>query len=285
MIALSWGLGRNSTWLLVKSIHEGNPPDVVLFLDTGIEHESTYCVERWYVKNVIGPAGIDYVRLTPQTHPQYYDKYVAERTLLQFCRDKQVVPLGAAKWCSSDWKSRPGNAWLPEHGCTENWVGFTAEETRRVIRRGCWMPETEADRVSQSSFDFLAQIPKKYKRPSERGVRPTWVLRAPLWEEDETLQDCLDGLEAHDMLVPDKSGCRICPFHVVEALRGARGGDELAIDTIELMMTLEDSASQKAGRRVGIMATGESVTQLWTLNQPLDGLDIPAIYRPCECAV
>ena len=220
MIAASWGWGLNSTWMIVKAIEEGRPPDVVVSCDTGAEHEDTYCMERWYAENVWRPVGLEYVRLHPATHPCHYDKRVRGRTLLEFCREESYLPLAASRWCSADWKARPGDDWMEARGVTENWLGFTAEETRRVIRRGCEMPGLE------ESVNLMLpgmDAPKVKRR--KRGREKPWRVRAPLWEDGDTRRDCAVGLGRLGYPVPDKSGCGICPFNARNILRWARAGD------------------------------------------------------------
>jgi len=278
MIVASWGWGRNSTWMIVKAIERGYPPDVILSMDTGIEHPDTYCTERWYVENIWKPAGIQYVRLTPATHPQYYDRRIAGRSLLQFCRDRHIVPLAASRWCSSDWKAKPGDRWMNEHGATENWLGFTDEEEKRVRRRGCYDPF--APFCSQPELIIVPQAKRKRKRDKP----PTWRLRAPLWEDGDTLYDCQTQLETRGLLVPDKSGCVICPFSVRALLAAARAGNEQAIEHLQIVIELETQASLYAGRPVGLHPDGIQIKEAWETGITFD-LDIPAVYRPCECAV
>ena len=281
MIVASWGWGLNSTWMIVKAIEQGRPPDVILSLDTGTEYEDTYCTERWYVENVWKPNGLEYIRLHPETHPQYYDKRIAGRSLYQFCIDQKIVPLPAARWCSADWKGRPGDAWLTDHGCTENWLGFTAEETRRVIRRGCQMPQESVQAVNLSLPGIEPPEPEEVKRDKK-----PWIVRAPLWEDGDSRRDCVLGLTRLGLLIPEKSGCGICPFNAKALLAAARGGHPLAVEWMEKVITLEETATENVGRPVGITPDGDRLKDFWEQQLPLDLLDdLPVIFRPCECSM
>jgi hypothetical protein len=267
--------------MIVKAIQEGRPPDVILSMDTGIEHDDTYCISRWYAEHVWAPAGIEYVMLTPWDNPEYYDPRIAGRSLLQFCREQQIVPLASAKWCSADWKGRVGDRWMKARGATECWLGFTAEEERRVIRRGCEMDEPDYEDVVLPGLD--APLPEK------RGDGKPWIVRAPLWEDDVYRRECAIGLQSLGYPVPDKSGCIICPFNWKRLLSAARAGDPEALEGIQICIELEEAATAKrvakGGRPVGITPMGTRIKDLW--ERP--GLDLGEIdykpYRPCECAV
>ena len=279
----SWGWGLNSTWMIVKAIAQGRPPDVILSLDTGAEHEDTYCMEQWYLKNVWEPAGIEYVRLSPQTHTEHYDKRIEGRSLLKFCQDRSIVPLAAARWCSADWKARPSDSWMEDKDVTENWLGFTAEETKRVMRRGCQMPDVAGVNLALPNMGAL-EVRKKRKRKRENKGH---IVRAPLWEDGDTRRDCELGLAAAGLPSPDKSGCGICPYNASRVLRNARAGDDMALQWLDTIITLEKAASAMSDRPVGILPSGQRITDMWELQLPLVGLDadLVELYRPCECLI
>jgi 3'-phosphoadenosine 5'-phosphosulfate sulfotransferase (PAPS reductase)/FAD synthetase len=41
-VLVAWGAGVDSTSMLIELVESGNPPDAVLFADTGGEHPVTY---------------------------------------------------------------------------------------------------------------------------------------------------------------------------------------------------------------------------------------------------
>jgi hypothetical protein len=280
-VVASCGWGLNSVWMIVRAIESGEPPDVVLFEDTGCEHEDTYCIERWYVENVFTPAGVEYVRLSPWATPEWYDKRLrGSKGLLAFCQERRIVPLGAARWCSADFKARPGDRWMLAHGVTEAWLGFTVEEDNRVRRRGVFDPDA-------------ALLPEQYRLPFPPDLLPAedapetkpWVIRAPLWEAGQTREHCIEGLRDLGYIVPDKSGCIICPFRAGYLVRAARAGDPQARAYIDIIIGLELAASEAAERPVGILPTGGRVVDLMA-SPELDLGDVDySTYRPCECGL
>jgi hypothetical protein len=169
---------------------------------------------------------------------------------------------------------------MKEHDCAENWLGFTAEETKRVIRRGCVMPDAPIMAVNLS----LPGI--KPPEQKQKKDKKTWTVRAPLWEDGDTRRDCVLGLQGLGLLVPEKSGCGICPFNARMLLAAARGGHPTALQWMNRVIALEERASEDAGRPVGITPDGDRLKDFWEQSLPLEGLqDIPVVFRPCECSV
>ena len=280
LVVASCGWGVNSVWMIVRALERGERLDVVLFSDTGVEHDDTYCVERWYREHVLEPAGVEYVRLSPWATPEWYkdDRIAGGRGLLAFCRMRTIVPLAAARWCSTVFKAEPGEAWCVAHGVTEQWLGFTEEEEKRVRRRGVWDPDGLAG-VDVALPGYEGLVVKK-----EAKGKP-WRVRAPLWEDGVRRQDCVDELRAREMVVPEKSGCKICPFAARELVRAARAGEPYALEVAELVCELELAASEASGKLVGLTPDGDRVVDLLAVPQlELGDVDV-SVYRPCECAL
>ncbi len=107
-LVLSYGMGVDSTAVLVGWRRRGIRPDLILFADTGSEHRGTYhyrkVVEDWLV--AVGFPPLTVVRYRPR-HGRY-------TTLVEDCLIKGVLPSLAygSKACSQKWKVGPQNAYL-----------------------------------------------------------------------------------------------------------------------------------------------------------------------------
>jgi len=98
--------------------------------------------------------------------------------------------------CSAGWKARVAEKWLRNQGVTavEQWIGVSAEETRRV-------------------------------RPSRRA----WVrLVYPLVERDMTRADCIHLIGAMGWPLPERTSCYLCPHRSIGDWRrlAARNGED-----------------------------------------------------------
>ena len=107
-LVLSYGMGVDSTAVLVGWRGLGLRPDLILFADTGSEHRGTYryraVIEDWLV--AVGFPPLTVVRYRPR-HGRY-------TTLVEDCLIKGVLPSLAygSKACSQKWKVGPQNAFL-----------------------------------------------------------------------------------------------------------------------------------------------------------------------------
>ena len=107
-LVLSYGMGVDSTAVLVGWRRRGIRPDLILFADTGSEHRATYSyrplIEAWLA--AIGFPPLTVVRYRPR-HGRY-------TTIVEDCLIKGVLPSLAygSKACSQKWKVGPQNAFL-----------------------------------------------------------------------------------------------------------------------------------------------------------------------------
>ena len=107
-LVLSYGMGVDSTAVLVGWRRLGLRPDLILFADTGSEHRGTYryraVIEVWLV--AVGFPPLTVVRYRPR-HGRY-------TTLVEDCLIKGVLPSLAygSKACSQKWKVGPQNTFL-----------------------------------------------------------------------------------------------------------------------------------------------------------------------------
>lgn len=108
-----------------------------------------------------------------EVRPQAFGGY---DNLYDYCTDAEITPVRIMRWCTDHFKIRPLMAYY-ERPCV-SYIGIDADEERRV-------------------------------RPSRvEGVENVY----PLVDRGIGRDSCIDIIKAHDLPVPPKSGCFICPF-------------------------------------------------------------------------
>jgi len=171
---ISFGAGVNSVAMTIMLVEDGWRGPIV-FADTGSEIPETYCYIDYFEKAYLRVKNLRVERLSPATHPSFYGtREVTAGTLEQFCINRQLIPLLAARWCTREWKVRPSNRWRVEHGITVGLVGICADEPSRV-------------------------------RHGDPGNR------YPLVERGIGRQACRRLIQEAGLIAPPKSSCFFCP--------------------------------------------------------------------------
>jgi hypothetical protein len=149
-LVVAYGMGVDSTALLVGLRNQGVRPDAILFADTGAEKQATYDFEAplqdWLKREGFPP--VVTVRYVPQDFknwPPYY-------TLEDNCLTNGTLPgisFGPAS-CSVKWKQAPQHKWAQQWApAREAWsaglkvaklIGFDASP---ADRRRTYVPEDE----------------------------------------------------------------------------------------------------------------------------------------------
>lgn len=178
--SLSFGAGVQTTALLVLVATGRWPrPDVILFADTGGEHDETYR----YLAEVSGPYarqhGLEIVVLGSEWRTKHF-----QPDLEAYCRQRCMVPGTWSRWCTKNYKIRSLQRFYRQRlGATarcpvESWVGISADESDR-------------QKVSGVKYE---------------------VKRYPLIELGMSRADCEQIIRDAGLPVPPKSGCWYCPF-------------------------------------------------------------------------
>ena len=190
-----YGLGRDSTAVLVGLWRRGQRPDLILFSDVGDEKPTTYAflaiINVWL--RMIGFPEVTVVRYQPKD----YKHWPPYRTLFENCMTNITLPSMAYgfKSCSQKWKigamRRFLKTWAPaleawaRGGKVTKCIGFEASPHELRRTKQC---ETFAVK-------------------KEKGV----TLRFPLQEWGWDLERCKQEIEAAGLPVPPKSSCHFCP--------------------------------------------------------------------------
>jgi hypothetical protein len=241
-LVVCWGMGQDSTGMLVGLWERGLKPELIITADVGSERPETYSFrpifDDW-LESVGFPRSVT-VRYQPGDYkhwPPYY-------TLLENCLTNVTLPSLAYGYhtCSAKWKITPINKyiarlswareWWAEGGRISKAIGFddTPHEHRRT-ERGCQT--------------FAIQNDEKDK----------YDLAFPLQEWGWTRDHCVQAIERVGLPVPPKSSCYFCPAmktFEVDTL----GGRELQIIVILEARTqqrhLRHAAAKGWPRGVGV---------------------------------
>jgi len=186
MIVLSYGGGTDSTALLVEAHRRGIRPDLIVWADTGSERPETYAylpiIGAWLAER--GWPAIEttrWIRMDGRFVP-----------LHQACLDHHDLPSAAYghAGCSSKWKRQPLDKYISHHPAViaslaagrivERWIGYNADEDRRVARLATMEPDG-------------------------------YLWRAPLNEWGIGREEARQCIQCTGLPLPGKSACFMCP--------------------------------------------------------------------------
>lgn len=196
-LIVCYGMGRDSTALLVGLHQRGERPDLVIFSDVGDEKEKTYDYRRvmdaWL--EFVGFPLITVVRYQPKNY-KWWPPY---RSLFENCMTNITLPSLAygGHSCSSKWKIGAQReflkTWAPAQ---EAWAGGG-----RITKCIGFEDSPKEHRRTKRCATFAVQ--------DEDPDRVT--LRFPLQEWGWDLARCVKEIEGAGLPVPPKSSCHFCP--------------------------------------------------------------------------
>jgi hypothetical protein len=257
-VVLAYGIGVDSTALLVELESRGTPPDLVLTGDPGIEKPETYAYQKM-IAAWMAARGIRYetVRYTPRRFkhwPPYYD-------LLANVLTNATLPsisLGRHS-CSLKWKVAPQDAFLKQ------WAQAKAAWARgqKVIRL--------------IGYDASPADTRRHAHASAIE-HDLFECRYPLREWKWDRAACIARIEAAGLPVPPKSSCFIC---------GAMKPDEvraLPAWCLRLIVLVEARAAPRLRTVEGLWRRSTStrpgrMTDFIRAEELLPAADIDAIIR------
>jgi hypothetical protein len=212
-LVVAYGLGVNSTAMLVEFAARGIRPDLILFADTGGEKPETYAYLR-VIRPFLARAGfpdVTVVRYRPVRAPYH--------TLEQQCLHTATLPSLAygGKTCSLKYKRQPQDDFIlsvyPEPrvrgagGRVVRALGYDAGECRRVVK-ALGLDASEGPRVRWQTRPPPAG--KKLSR-DQRLDRDYFIYWYPLFEWGYDRRRCQAVIVAAGLPVPMKSACWFCP--------------------------------------------------------------------------
>lgn len=191
-LIVAYGLGVDSTAVLVELYKRNIRPDAILFADTGDEKQETYdylpIINQWL--RSIGFPEVTVVRYQPRD----FKSWKPYTTLGESCLTYGTLPSLAygVKSCSLKWKVVPQNKW------TDNWP----------MAVDYWRAGGKVLRVI--GYDASPKDVKRYAHA--KGIEDSkYVYWYPLIEWNMDRDACKAAIRAIGLSVPPKSACKFCP--------------------------------------------------------------------------
>lgn len=169
---LSMGAGVQTTACLVRYYYEY---DAVVFADTGDEKAETYRYIEEVLKPYCNKRDIQWVTVRSEK----------AATLLDYCKERKMMPTRMNRFCTREFKIRPIRIWLRQNGAT----------AKNPITVDLGISADELHRVNSSKYAVKYEI-KNY----------------PLIKDRITRRDCEEIIAAAGLPRAVKSGCDYCPF-------------------------------------------------------------------------
>jgi hypothetical protein len=210
-LVLAYGLGRDSTAILVGWHQRGIRPDHIVFADVGAEKSTTYeyldVIRPWLKK--VGFPELTIVKYVPQKAP--YD--TIEGNCCQNCTlPSETFGFGA---CSIKWKQQPQDKWAKNH--PELGKIFKTEDKKIIKAIGYEFNELgRKEKMEKAKTKALekenASLAKRNaKKQTSKASDRHYEYIYPLIEWEWTLERCIEEIKAAGLPVPPKSSCFFCP--------------------------------------------------------------------------
>jgi len=200
-LVVAYGMGVDSTAMLIGLKQRGIRPDMILFADTGCEKPETYeyidFIQNWLKEN-------DFPAMRIVTRNDLPGKTVPDRTMLdEFMRLGTLpAPAFGKHTCTAKWKIDPQQyAIQQEYG--------NGSEVVNLI--GLDNSTADCNRTHRTT---------KYDGGIMRGVKYHFATPLQMWEWDRV--KCKEVIKAEGLPEPVKSACYFCPYmkaHEIEDLR------------------------------------------------------------------
>ena len=255
-LVVAYGLGVNSTAMLVEFAKRGIVPDMILFADTGGEKPETYAylpVIESYLKEVKFP---------PVVTVRYEPKWAAYHTLEGQCLHTGTLPSIAygGRSCAAKYKRQPQDkmitttfppAELVARGKrVVRAIGFDAGEGRRTyagVVKAVGLDAGESHRLTWAKPDPDAQERKPSREAWLDAHFFTYWYALRDWGMDRAA--CERSIRAAGLPVPVKSACWFCPASKKKEIVWLR---EHHPDLLERALALEANAQPNLTSVVGL---------------------------------
>ena len=217
-LVVAYGLGVNSTAMLIEFVQRDIRPDMILFADTAGEKPETYAylpVIQRYLRTMGFP---------PVQTVRYEPVRAVYRTLEEQCLHTKTLPSLAygGKSCSLKYKRAPQDKVILKHYPPSECVaqgrrvvralGFDASETRRTY--GGVVKAIGLDAGENHRTTWAQTKPVKERRPSREAWLDEhyftyWYPLLNDWQMDRAA--CEQVIRDAGLPVPPKSACWFCP--------------------------------------------------------------------------
>lgn len=230
-LVVAYGLGVDSTAMLVGLVERGIRPDAILFADVGAEKDTTYAylpIINAYLERHNFPT-VTVVRYAPQNF-KHYPPY---HTLEQNCLTNGTLPSEAFGFgsCSQKWKAAPQKKWLEAF----------------APARECWNAGGKVLRAIGFD-DSCADQKRRYRAETIEDQRFDYWYPLQEWHWDR--ETCKAKIAAAGLPVPPKSSCFFCPNMSPAEVR------ELPADKLRRIVFMEARAKPRLEKIEGLWRNG-----------------------------
>lgn len=230
-LVVAYGMGVDSTAMLVGFADRGIRPDAILFADTGGEKDETYAflpvIDSWLEsKGFPKVTVVTYVVQKFKHYPPYF-------SLEQNCLTNGTLPSEAFGFgsCSLKWKAAPQNKWI------EAWAPAIATWAKgEKVIRAIGYDASPADKKRRCAAAEVADDRFEY-----------WY---PLQEWGWGRLRCMEEISKAGLPVPPKSSCFFCPNMSPAEVR------ELPADKLRRIVFMESRAKPRLIKIEGLWRNG-----------------------------
>ncbi len=226
---LAYGMGVDSTALLIELVARGEAPDLVLTADTGSDKRESYAylamMRQWMADRNIAFELVRYEAKRYKHHPKY-------RTIVENCLTNATLPSATfgRGTCSIKWKQEPMTRFLTSwQPAIESWA-----RGERVVR----MIGYDASPRDTARFQHASSIED-----------PRFEARYPLREWGWTRDDCTARIADAGLPIPCKSSCICCIAMKVDEVRA------LPREDLRLIVLMEARAAPRLRTVEGLWRT------------------------------
>jgi len=216
-LMVAYGVGVDSTAMLVGMHQRGIRPDAILFADVGAEKPSTYAflplMQAWLKK--VGFPQVTVVK-NPITHGQNGTYGTIEENVMVNGTLPSLAFGGRA--CSEKWKHTPQNKW------TDKWAPAQKAWAAGLKVRKCI--GYDAGPADARRPDIASDAKYTYEYP----------LREWGWDREE----CKRQIAAAGLPVPDKSACWFCP-----STKPCELNEDMGCDLLRRIIAIEANAEPR----------------------------------------
>lgn len=253
---MSYGLGTNSTALIVEMVERGERIDVILSADPGGEFPRSYIYRTFFSS---------WLQLRGYPPVTGVKKGGRQETLEENCARLEMLPSKAYgfKGCSHKYKIEPQEQFLNKHeGAREVW--------------------TKGGRVTKI-IGYDMDEPHRAAIPEDKKYRYRYPLLEWGWGRDE----CVERIQRAGLPLPGKSSCFFCPSMTKpEILKLRRDEPVLFARALAMEMRAEQSGNLKSvkglGRRFSRLEFIKEVDDMNARGEPLPARwAIDADDEPC----
>lgn len=227
-LTVAYGMGVDSTALLVGFAERGIRPDKILFADTGSEKPETYQYGRDVMPDFLRSVGFPEITVV-RYRPKNFKNWPPYGSLEENCLTNSTLPSLAFgfKSCSQKWKIAPQDKWMA------SWEPAVA----------AW----EAGMKVRKTIGYDAGPADMRRRNHAGGLEdPLYGYEYPLidlgWDRDR----CKEIIASAGLPVPPKSACYFCPATKPHELH------EMSPDLLRRIVMIETRATPKLGKVEGL---------------------------------